>query len=37
MKEVLMKVNNKHIKQGVKQDECDCPIALALNQSIQKP
>ena len=36
MKEVLMKVNNKHIKQGVKQDECDCPIALALIQSIQK-
>ena len=36
MKEVLMKVNNKHIKQGIKQDECDCPIALTLNESIQK-
>ena len=36
MKEVLMKVTNAHIKEGVKEDECDCPIALSLNKSIQK-
>ena len=36
MKELLMQVNNKHIREGIKQDECDCPIALSLNQSVQK-
>ena len=36
MKEILMKVTNKHIAEGVKEDECDCPIALSLNKSIQK-
>ena len=33
--EMLIRVTEEHIKNGVKEDECDCPIALAIGESLQ--
>ena len=35
VKEMLIRVTDDHIKNGVREDECECPIALAIEESLR--
>ena len=32
---MLIKITEKHIKNGIPQDECNCPIALAVQDAVE--